>query len=101
MAYVHIATSTTHTIDHFNEANELLAKDGPIEGLIAEAAGSSDQGFHVVSIWESKAPPLPDLESTSGGRVNPSLTLRGAERVAPSGLSAQGDGSGIERCSAR
>jgi hypothetical protein len=55
MAYVHIATSTTQTIDHFNEANELLAKDGPIEGLIAEAAGSSDQGFHVVSIWESKA----------------------------------------------
>ena len=38
MAYVHIATSTSQTIDHFNESNELLAKDGPIEGLIAEAA---------------------------------------------------------------
>jgi hypothetical protein len=55
MAYVHITTGTSQTIDHFNESNELLAKDGPIEGLIAEAAGSSDLGFHVVSIWESKA----------------------------------------------
>ncbi len=90
MAYVHIATSTTHTIDHFKEANELLAKDGPIEGLIAEAAGSSDQGFHVVSIWESKAPPLPDLESTSGGRVNPSLTLRGASASHPAAYQLRG-----------
>ena len=55
MAYVHIATSTTQTIDHFNEAMDLLAKDGPLEGLIAQAAGGSDLGFHVVSIWESKA----------------------------------------------
>jgi len=55
MAYVHIATGTPQTLDHFNDAMDLLAKDGPLDGLIARAAGGSDLGFHVVSIWESKA----------------------------------------------
>jgi hypothetical protein len=70
MAYVHITTGTVQTIDHFNESNELLAKDGPIEGLIAEAAGSSDQGFHVVSIWESKAH-LDRFEAEAVRRIQP------------------------------
>ena len=54
-------------------ANELLAKDGPIEGLIAEAAGSSDQGFNVGSIWS------PSPTSTGQGRT----AVRRVQRVEP------------------
>ena len=51
---IHITTGSAQTIDHFCEVTEKLAEAGPIDGLLAHAVGTSEKGFQVVSIWESK-----------------------------------------------
>ena len=55
MAYVHIATTKGHTIEDFRT---VTAKHNPpqdIDGLLAWAAGSDQDGLRVVTVWESKA----------------------------------------------
>ena len=55
MTYVHVSTTRGRTIDDFRA---VTAKHNPpqdIDGLLAWAAGSDEDGLHVVSVWESKA----------------------------------------------
>ena len=54
LLFIHITTGSAQTIDHFCEVTEKLAEAGPIDGLLAHAEGTSEKGFQVVSIWESK-----------------------------------------------
>lgn len=55
MAYVHITTSEAQTIEDFNGLNAKLRADGPIDGLLFQAAGSTDEGLRIVSVFESEA----------------------------------------------
>ena len=55
MTYVHVSTTRGRTIDDFRA---VTAKHNPpqdIDGLLTWAAGSDDDGLHVVSVWQSKA----------------------------------------------
>ena len=55
MTHIHIAATRGHTIDDFRA---VTAKHNPpqdIDGLLAWAVGSDEDGLHVVTIWQSKA----------------------------------------------
>jgi heme-degrading monooxygenase HmoA len=55
MAYVHFSKSKGQTIDSFRT---VAAKHNPpedIDGLLAWAAGTDDNGLNVVTVWQSKA----------------------------------------------
>ena len=55
MAHIHIARTRGRTTDDFRA---VAAKHNPpqdIDGLLTWAAGSDDDGLHVVSVWQSKA----------------------------------------------
>ena len=55
MAHIHIAATPGVTIDGFRA---VAAKHNPpqdIDGLPAWAAGTDENGLHVVTIWQSKA----------------------------------------------
>jgi hypothetical protein len=55
MAYVHIAKSKGRSTEDFRT---VAAKHNPpqdIDGLLAWAVGSDENGLHVVTVWESKA----------------------------------------------
>ena len=55
MAHIHIAGTPGVTIDAFRA---VAAKHNPpqdIDGLLAWAAGTDENGLHVVTVWQSKA----------------------------------------------
>src|ERR1022692_3710660 len=55
MAHIHIAATPGVTIDGFRA---VAAKHNPpqdIDGLLAWAAGTDENGLHVVTVWQSKA----------------------------------------------
>ena len=55
MAHIHIAAAPGVTIDGFHA---VAAKHNPpqdIDGLLAWAAGTDENGLHVVTVWQSKA----------------------------------------------
>jgi heme-degrading monooxygenase HmoA len=55
MAYVHITKSKSHTIETFRTVSAKHNPPQDIDGLLAWAAGSDEDGLHVVTMWESKA----------------------------------------------
>jgi heme-degrading monooxygenase HmoA len=55
MAHVHIATTKGHTIETFRRVSAEHNAPPDVDGLLALAAGSDENGLSVVSIWESKA----------------------------------------------
>jgi hypothetical protein len=55
MAYVHIAKSKGRGIEDFRAVSAKHSPPQDIDGLLAWAAGSDEDGLHVVTVWESRA----------------------------------------------
>lgn len=55
MAYIHISATRGQTIDDFHTVADKLNALPDTDGLLALAAGSDENGLHVVSVWQSKA----------------------------------------------
>jgi hypothetical protein len=55
MAYIHISATRGQTIDDFHTVAAKLNAPQDTDGLLALAAGSDENGLHVVSVWQSKA----------------------------------------------
>ena len=55
MAYIHIARTGGRTIEDFRMVSEKVEPPRVIDGLLVQAAGSDDNGLHVVTVWQSKA----------------------------------------------
>jgi hypothetical protein len=53
MSYASITVAEALTMDDYWAVDAQLGERS--EGLIAEAAGCSDAGLHVITVWESKA----------------------------------------------
>jgi hypothetical protein len=54
MSYASITVAEDLTIEDYWAIDAQLGTDRA-EGLISEAAGSTDVGLHVITVWESKA----------------------------------------------
>ena len=68
MAHIHIAATPGVTIDGFRA---VAAKHNPpqdIDGLLAWAAGTDENGLHVVTVWQSKAHRTGGAPSSSSPR---------------------------------
>ena len=55
MAFVHIAKSKGRTIEDFRTVSAKHNPPQDIDGLLAWAAGSDENGLHVVTMWQSRA----------------------------------------------
>ena len=55
MAHIHIAATPGVTIDGFRAVSAKHNPPQDIDGLLAWAAGTDENGLNVVSVWESKA----------------------------------------------
>jgi heme-degrading monooxygenase HmoA len=55
MAYVHITTSKGRGIEDFRAVSAKHSPPQDIDGLLAWAVGSDEDGLHVVSVWQSRA----------------------------------------------
>ena len=55
MAFVHISATKGRTIEDFRTVSAKHNAPQDIDGLLAWAAGSDDNGLNVVSVWQSRA----------------------------------------------
>jgi heme-degrading monooxygenase HmoA len=55
MAHIHISATRGKTIDAFRTVSAKHNAPQDIDGLLAWAAGSDENGLHVVTVWQSKA----------------------------------------------
>ena len=55
MTYVHFTKSKGQTIENFRVVSARHNPPQDIDGLLAWAAGTDENGLHVVTVWESKA----------------------------------------------
>ena len=55
MAYVHITKSKGRGIEDFRAVSAKHSPPQDIDGLLAWAVGSDEDGLHVVSVWQSRA----------------------------------------------
>jgi len=55
MAYVHISKSKGRGIEDFRAVSAKHSPPQDIDGLLAWAAGSDEDGLHVVTVWQSRA----------------------------------------------
>lgn len=55
MAHVHFAKAKGQTIEAFRMVSAKYNPPQDIDGLIAWAAGTDENGLNVVTVWESKA----------------------------------------------
>ena len=55
MAHIHIAATPGVTIDGFRAVSAKHNSPQDIDGLLAWAAGTDENGLHVVTVWQSKA----------------------------------------------
>jgi heme-degrading monooxygenase HmoA len=55
MAYIHISATGGATIDDFRAVSAKHDPPQDIDGLLAWAVGTDDNGLHVVTVWQSKA----------------------------------------------
>ena len=53
MQYATVSITADLTVDDYRAVDRILDHQTP-EGLIFEAAGDSDAGLHVISIWQTK-----------------------------------------------
>jgi len=68
MSYASITVAEVLTIEDYWAVDAALGSDRA-EGLISEAAGCSDGGLHVITLWESKA----DQERFISERIVPAF----------------------------
>lgn len=54
MSYASIAVAESLTIEDYWAVDAQLGTDRA-DGLISEAAGTTDGGLHVITVWESRA----------------------------------------------
>jgi hypothetical protein len=79
MAHIHIAATPGVTIEGFRA---VAAKHNPpqdIDGLLAWAAGTDENGLHVVTVWESKA----QMDRWSAEQLFPAFQALGMADLAP------------------
>jgi heme-degrading monooxygenase HmoA len=79
MAHIHIAATPGVTIEDFRA---VAAKHNPpqdIDGLLAWAAGTDENGLHVVTVWESKA----QMDRWSAEQLFPAFQALGMADLAP------------------
>ena len=55
MAFVNITKSKGRSIEDFRAVSAKHSPPQDIDGLLAWAAGSDENGLHVVTVWQSKA----------------------------------------------
>ena len=55
MGYVHISKSKGRTIEDFRAVSAKHNAPADIDGLLAWAAGSDQDGLNVVTVWQSRA----------------------------------------------
>ena len=55
MTHIHITAAPGQTIDGFRAVSAKHNPPQDIDGLLAWAAGTDDNGLHVVTVWQSKA----------------------------------------------
>ena len=55
MAYVHITKAKGRTIEDFRAVSAKHNPPQDIDGLLAWAAGTDEDGLNVVTVWQSKA----------------------------------------------
>ena len=55
MAHIHISATPGVTIDGFRAVSAKHNPPQDIDGLLAWAVGSDEDGLHVVSVWQSRA----------------------------------------------
>jgi len=55
MAYIYISTSKGMSIEDFRAVSAKHDPPQDLDGLLAWAAGSDENGLHVVTMWQSKA----------------------------------------------
>jgi hypothetical protein len=55
MAYIIMATTHGQTIEGFRAVTEKISPPKEMDGLLAQAVGSDDNGLHVLTVWQSKA----------------------------------------------
>lgn len=55
MAHIHVSKSKGQTIENFRMVSAKHNPPQDIDGLLAWAAGTDDNGLHVVTLWQSKA----------------------------------------------
>ena len=55
MAFVHITATKGQDIEDFRRVSARLNQTDEVDGLLARAVGSDENGLHVVSIWQSRA----------------------------------------------
>ena len=54
MAFVHISATKGRTIEDFRTVSAKHNPPQDIDGLLAWAAGSDDNGLNVVTVWQSR-----------------------------------------------
>lgn len=55
MAHIHVSKSKGQTIENFRMVSARHNPPQDIDGLLAWAAGTDENGLHVVTVWQSKA----------------------------------------------
>ena len=55
MAHIHVSKSKGQTIENFRMVSARHNPPQDIDGLLAWAAGSDENGLHVVTVWQSRA----------------------------------------------
>lgn len=73
MGYAEVVDVEGGTLEEYHRVNEIMARSGLPAGLIAVAAGATENGFSVVSIWESKA----EFDAFATERLGPALAQAG------------------------
>jgi len=56
MAYIHFAKSKGQSIESFRMVSARHNPPQEIDGLLAWAAGTDENGLNVVTVWEGKRP---------------------------------------------
>ncbi len=80
MAHIHIAATPGVTIDGFRAVAAKHSPPQDIDGLLAWAAGTDENGLHVVTVWQSKA----HMDRWSAEQLFPAFQSLGLTDVASS-----------------
>jgi heme-degrading monooxygenase HmoA len=78
MAFVHVTATKGRTIEDFRTVSGKHNAPQDIDGLLAWAAGSDDNGLNVVTVWQSRA----HMERWSVEQLFPAFQALGMADVA-------------------
>ena len=79
MAYIHFAKSKGQSIENFRMVSARHNPPQEIDGLLAWAAGTDENGLNVVTVWESKA----QMDRWSAEQLFPAFQALGMADLAP------------------